>query len=105
MRTRRPILALLMQSRQRRAMSSGAAPVVVRECAGQTVTFHETLPHWIGGRKVFAPPRAKLMEKHYPATGEVLCRVPIADEAIVNEGRPRTLRMCACLPDDLARSS
>jgi hypothetical protein len=72
----------------RRALSRGADAVpqlVSRECAGQIVTFHETLPHWIGGRKVFSP-GSRLTEKRYPATGELLCHVPVADAAIVDQG-------------------
>eukprot|EP00802_Teleaulax_amphioxeia_P013871 Tamp_13926.p1 GENE.Tamp_13926~~Tamp_13926.p1 ORF type:complete len:488 (+),score=104.37 Tamp_13926:92-1465(+) len=49
-----------------------------------TVEFHETLPHWVGGRKVFAPAGARLMPKLDPATGELLCRVPVADETTVD---------------------
>jgi len=75
--------------RWQRALSSGVGaavpPLVVRECAGQPVAFHETLPHWIGGRKVFAAGGARCMEKRYPATGELLCRVPVADEATVDD--------------------
>jgi len=72
-----------------RGITSGAAtPLISRECAGQTVTFHETLPHWIGGRKVFAEKGARTLEKRYPATGEVLCRVPVAGEATIDDGTP-----------------
>ena len=69
----------------RRAFSTAAAsPAVTRECASQVVSFHETLPHWIGGRKVFAPASAPRMAKRYPATGELLCHVPVADAATVD---------------------
>ena len=73
-----------------RALAAGAssgAPsrLVTRECAGMTVAFHETLPHWVGGRKMFAPAGARLLPKLYPATGELLCSVPVADEATVDE--------------------
>ena len=62
-----------------------ASPLIVRECAGLQISFHETLPHWIGGRKVFAEAAGtRTMEKRYPATGELLCRVPVADETTVD---------------------
>ena len=64
--------------------STASAPLIVRECAGQKITFHETLPHWIGGQKVFAATGTRSMEKRYPATGETLCKVPVADEATVH---------------------
>ena len=72
----------------RRAFSTAAATpagdAVTRECANQVVSFHETLPHWIGGRKVFAPASARRIAKRYPATGELLCHVPVADAATVD---------------------
>ena len=80
--------ACLAGRRAWRGLSSSpaaASPLSVRECAGQQISFHETLPHWIGGRKVFATAAGtRTMEKRYPATGELLCRVPVADEVTVD---------------------
>jgi hypothetical protein len=59
--------------------------LVSRECAGQIVTFHETLPQWIGGHKVFSP-GSPLIEKRYPTTGELLYHVFVSDTDIVDQG-------------------
>jgi hypothetical protein len=78
----------------RRALSRGADAVpqlVSREYCD--------LPHWIGGRKVFSP-GSRLIEKRYPATGELLCHVPVADAAIVDQGIEY-----ACSPPSCAASA
>lgn len=47
------------------------------------ISFPSTLPHWIGGKRVFAKEGAPSTPKYYAATGEVLCHVPNGDADIV----------------------
>uniref|UniRef100_A0A7S4U7E9 Aldehyde dehydrogenase domain-containing protein n=1 Tax=Guillardia theta TaxID=55529 RepID=A0A7S4U7E9_GUITH len=54
------------------------------ECSGMNISFPDVLPHWVGGKKVFPNPGTKLMPKVYPATSEVICKVPVADEGFVD---------------------
>lgn len=52
--------------------------------AGRDARFPKELPHWIGGKEVRGS-SGKFVDKVFGATGEVLCRVPMADEGEVDK--------------------